>query len=140
MMFGEELEVCTASFEPRTSASFFGTSYRELLLGHDGFLGFYDWLRDRTGKVVGFRLWIGAKSLELAKLIPQRLYLLWDSQDVFRVMFAACEDIDEDASMEQDFGHIRAFGSSDGVLLLAVDANGLDEQELASLMRVKGAE
>lgn len=114
-----------------------GRDYVETCLSAEPFLGFYDWLRTTTGAFVGFRLTIGHGSEALAALVPERPYVVRDGANIFSVFFRSPDaDIDEEGSTEQDFGASRAFVSSEGDLLLAVDANSLSAEELAAATRI----
>ena len=130
---GCELELALALEEPRGSLALFGDDYSEVHLGRENLLGCYDWLRDPGGRLVGFRLWIDTPSLGLAKMIPQRPYISYDSLEVFRVMFRVAESIDDETSMDQDFGHTRAFINPEGEVVLSVDAEGLSPDEFDAL-------
>src|SRR5687767_6448951 len=117
LLLAERLMVSVADGRPRSGLVVWGTRYDELPIGSPD-LGFYDWLRDRAGSVVGVRLVLADEAAALRGLLPQWSYVVADSDYVVRVLFAEHAQI-EDASVDQDFLYSRAFRSAEGLLLLA---------------------
>jgi hypothetical protein len=107
-------------------------------IGRSGFLGFYDWLRDCYGQIVGFRLTIADEAIALSTLLPSWGYIVRDSDYVIRILFVRQHmKLDEDASMDQDFGDTRVFRNAKGELLLTLDAQGLSRHELDQIRLLK---
>jgi hypothetical protein len=133
----EELEVASIGEKPQGTLRNFGTEYSHVPMGpqpvgFENFLGFYDWLRNKAGGVLGLRLWVADSAGRLNDMIPKRQYIQ-HQPDLFTISFRPLIDIDEEASMDQDFGHSRVFMSADGEVVLSLRADGLSDDELASL-------
>lgn len=110
----------------------FEASAREVMGGKDGFLGFYDWLRTPQGKVVGLRLSIDNRP-DLNGLIPNAPYVVRDTPDIINFMFSSPEEIDEDASMDQDFYESRVCADELGATILSFCADSLTSEELGRI-------
>ena len=84
--------------------------------GAGDWLGFYDWLRDRAGRVIGVQQWIDEPSTyPFAKAFAG---VDADSHGgCVRIFFGQSRDVDEAASCDQDFGSNRLLVASDSIAL-----------------------
>ncbi len=133
LVLESELKLAGRSEEPTGVVALKGNEYEEMTLGRKGFLGFYDWLREPSGALVGIRLSIDTSSKALIEMLPSRSYITRNSPEVFSVMFRTADQIDEEASMDQDFGHTRAFKGPGRTIVLTIDAEGLEPDEFEAL-------
>lgn len=123
------LTLATAPADSPREIFAFGLRALEIIGGSDGFLGFYDWLRTPQRKVVGLRLTIDERP-DLYGLIPSAPYVVRDSQDIINFLFSSHEEIDQDASMDQDFDESRVYVDELGETILSFYADSLTSEEL----------
>jgi hypothetical protein len=114
---------------PKKNIQILDQEYSYFPCGRKEFLGCYDWLRDPDSKLVGFRLWVDPFATNLLQIVPNRKYVTFDCPEVFRVNFRPSLEIDEESSMVQDFGKMRAFRSASGGVTLSVDAEELSSED-----------
>ena len=84
--------------------------------GAGDWLGFYDWLRNRRGEVIGAQQWIDETSsfpfsTRFEGVEPN------SKHGVLRILFGQSRDVDEEKSCDQDFGHNRLLTASDSIAL-----------------------
>lgn len=105
--------------------------------GDGSWTGFYDWLRDRQGHLIGVRYWPFADSpvfRDLQAQLPPSPRLATDPNHRFlEIYFSHNRDLDRDASDDQDFGHNGIFSTLDGEWAIAFSTAALSDAELASL-------
>ena len=84
--------------------------------GAGDWLGFYDWLRDRAGRVIGVQQWLFEPSTyPFAKAFAG---VDADSHSgCVRIFFGQSRDVDEAASCDQDFGSNRLLVANDSIAL-----------------------
>jgi hypothetical protein len=107
-------------------------------VGHGEWTGFYDWLRDPCGDIVGVRYWpfedvqlpldLGAS----ATLASPALVVSPDGAKA-EVYFTTSRQVVPADSADQDFGCSKVFAAADGELAICFDVSALTDTELASL-------
>jgi hypothetical protein len=92
--------------------------------GFGDFTGFYDWLRNAEGRVIGVR-YLPADELEfLCNAIAQLPYVVVDPQiNSIELYFSDDRSIDESVSNDQEFGDNRLFKSASGTFALSFNAS-----------------
>jgi hypothetical protein len=92
--------------------------------GFGDFTGFYDWLRNTKGRVIGVR-YLPADELQfLCNSVAQLPYVVVDSQiKSIELYFSDDRSIDESASNDQEFGDNRLFKSTSGTFALSFNAS-----------------
>jgi hypothetical protein len=107
-----------------------GRYYRDAGLGD--FTGFYDWLRDAGGGVIGVRYWPFEASRAVCDEVAAFPYVdLTSDRSSLAVFFSAERAFDPANSGDQAFGGNRVFVAADGAYALTFDAGTLDDVETA---------
>ena len=107
------------------------------------FTGFYDWLRDSEGQLLGVRYWLDGTTdfiLEQHRSLPY----VRDAGGAIEVYFGLSRAVDALKSADQEFLFSAVFKSLAGVCALAFDIEGLgtadiDHAKRASHVRVAKA-
>jgi hypothetical protein len=97
------------------------------------FLGFFDWLRSPGGEVVGVAVTLHDGREKVRNALPGRDYITWLSDDIVRIRFRP-GDIDEHASVDQEFTTSRCLRAVNGDAALLFDVSGLSSSERSSLL------
>ena len=112
-----------------------GASLVEVRVKDDGglFLGFYDWLRTSAGRVIGVDL-----TFHDGREIVQEALLgagvgTWLTPDIFRVVFDQQGEIDDEASVDQEFSVSRCYLGPEGQVALLFDASELTKEDISAL-------
>ena len=115
--------------------SAFDRVYREIEFPEkrDAFLGFYDWLRTADRRVVGVDLLLHKHCEGLQQQIPETSYARWIAPGILRILFEVSADIDDEASVDQEFLATRCYRAQDGAIALLFDADELGENDLRLL-------
>jgi hypothetical protein len=102
-------------------------NFVEISIGH--FNGFYDWLRNYSGLIIGVRYFPFEDSNFLLKELVQLKYSKTDehSIDIYFVE-EQHRSINEDISDDQKFGGNRIFKSSEGKYLLTFEITEVEEK------------
>ncbi len=101
----------------------------------DNFSGFYDWLRDITGKIIGVRY----AALErfnpaLIKALKQLSYISFIHEKVVEIYFSSNERrVDDKTSNDQDFGICKVYVSSNSTFAVLFDIAYLTANEFLSI-------
>jgi len=109
-----------------------GASLREIEFD-DGFLGFYDWLRDSSGRCFGVRITLHEAALVAVEALPAREYIAREGDGIFSVRLGPGEE-DPDMSVDQEFSVSRIYVGDGGAPVLLIDALQLDESDLRFLV------
>ncbi len=84
--------------------------------GAGDWLGFYDWLRNPRGEVIGVQQWI-----DEAPTFPFSTRFEGvesnSKHSVLRIFFGQSREVDEEKSRDQDFGHNRLLTAGDSIAL-----------------------
>lgn len=102
--------------------------------GLGDWIGFYDWLRTRDGKLLGVRSWLDEMGAEdLRRTLAQNSAVELGKGDV-RVWFSADRDFDEAFSADQDLGTHRIVRAGADEFALTFNVERLSESELQTLL------
>ena len=113
---------------PTQSVELAGQRYHASEFGE--FTGFYDWLRDGTGKVLGVRYWPFETTEFLCEALASLPYVVVAVDRTYvEIYFAEERDIDAERSSDQDFGTSRLFSADGGAWALALDTAALSPAE-----------
>jgi len=105
-------------------------SYRDTGLGD--FTGFYDWLRDPAGGVIGVRYLPFEASRAVCDAVCAFPYVeVAADRSSFAIFFSPERAFDPASSGDQAFGGNRVFVADDGTYALTFDLDSLDEAERA---------
>jgi len=97
------------------------------------FLGFYDWLRTPGGSVVGLDLTFHDGREAVQRVLREAGVGMWLTRDVLRVVFDGSVEIDEAASVDQEFSVSRCYVGPEGQVALLFDASELTEDDCYEL-------
>ena len=119
--------------EPPMEFEIDGVRFRDSGLGD--FTGFYDWLREPSGRPVGVRY---CPNAEAATRIGQAARVPYVRHDgaCFEIQFSRESPIDQATSDDQSFGGNRIFLSEAGEVALAFETYFLAEDELRAIREV----
>lgn len=101
--------------------------------GFGDWTGFYDWLRDFSGKVVGVRYWPFEETAFLIDLLCDRGYIVPGDKSYLEIYFSQNSRVDRRKSDDQEFGSNKIFCSKEGTWLISFDTRGLSSSERESL-------
>ena len=108
-------------------------SYRDTGLGD--FTGFYDWLRDPAGGVIGVRYLPFEASRAVCDAVAAFPYVdVTADCSSLAVFFSTERAFDPASSGDQAFGGNRVFAAADGTYALTFDAGTLNDAERACLI------
>jgi hypothetical protein len=112
-----------------------GSTFHEISTeGRGGpFLGFYDWIRTSGGRVVGLNLTFHDGREDVQRVLRQAGVGTWLTPDVFRAVFDGTADIDEGASVDQEFSVSRCYLDPEGQVALLFDASELTDDDCRAL-------
>jgi hypothetical protein len=84
-------------------------------MGYGDWTGFYDWLRQRKGGVIGVRF---TPAIEEVEFLPKELgglnYVsVTPARTSIEIFFTTARDFDAHLSCDQDFGENKVFASHD---------------------------
>lgn len=123
-----KLFICSTLSKNQKSILIEGNEYMEIPIGY--FNGFYDWLRNASGYIIGVRYFPFEDSSFLLDELGELEYLRTDkNKDSINICFldeTHCL-IDEEASNDQDFSENRIFKSSEGKFLFIFDITRIKE-------------
>ena len=103
--------------------------------GSDGDNGFYDWLRDASGSVIGVR-WFPYDEAILRELkyINKYEYIELSSDFLeLKLFFSSNRIVDETRSADQDFLENNIYYSEDGEYAISFSMDGLNPREKSEL-------
>lgn len=101
--------------------------------GFGDWTGFYDWLRDFNGRIVGVRYWPFEETTFLIDLLCNRGYIVPGEKSYLEIYFTKNRKVDRRKSDDQDFGSNKIFSSEQGTWLMSFDTQGLSVSEMESL-------
>jgi hypothetical protein len=109
---------------PEDSFTYDNITFRDQ--GFGDFTGFYDWLRNSDGEIIGVR-YLPVDGLEFLGHALVHLPYVEVNEQIRSIEFYFTDDrgVDESVSDDQDFGSNRLFKSQDGVF--AISFNPSDE-------------
>src|SRR5262249_31761580 len=102
--------------------------------GLGDWIGFYDWLRTRDGKLLGVRTWLEKMSADdLRRNLAGNSAVELGNGEV-RVWFSEERGFDEAFSADQDLGTHRMMRAGSDEFALTFDVERLSESELQTLL------
>jgi hypothetical protein len=102
-------------------------------VGYGDWMGFYDWLRTSSGKLVGIRTRLDAPGAEdLRQRIARNDAVDLDDGEI-RVWFSSEQSFSEEKSDDQELGTHRVLTSHDGLLALTFNVESLSDEEFSAL-------
>lgn len=112
-------------------------SYRSVSSGDS--TGFYDWLRDRDGKVIGVRFWPEGEAEPPLQALAHLEYVRFSQdQRSLEVFFSDDRDTDEGQSDDQSFGGRSHYLSDSGELAICFETYFLTPPEMTSIREAPG--
>ena len=103
-------------------------------LGEGIWQGFYDWLRDASGKIIGVRFWrFEDADLQLSNIASLPYVLVNRDKDYIEIYFSDSRQYVIEKSDDQDFGAQRIFVDDGGTWAIALDVSMLNELEFESI-------
>ncbi len=112
-----------------------GSLFRDTGIGD--WTGFYDWLRDAAGNVIGVRYWLDTETEFLIDHTAGLSYIQPDPSRHVEIYFSDNRAVDPQLSGDQDFLYDAVFRSDDGAYAIGFGMGGLSETDLESLKRVE---
>jgi hypothetical protein len=97
-----------------SSVNLAGQSYFDSGIGD--WIGFFDWLRESSGRIIGVRQWVD----EPSKVLYSGQFFGVELDEKKRVLcayFGSSREVDEVASCDQDFGNNRLLVAGDSIAL-----------------------
>ena len=98
--------------------------------GFGDWVGFYDWLRSSSGKILGVRSWLEDEEIQgIRNRIADSTFVEW-SDTQLRLWFSNQRLYEERLSGDQALGTHRILMSSDGEIAIGFDVDDLSQVEL----------
>jgi hypothetical protein len=108
-----------------------GRKYIDIGIGE--WTGFYDWLRDIKGNLLGVRYWLNEETETLSRQPRQFDYLRVDGTRFIEIYFSDSRQVEPKLSADQDFLYDPVFRSDDGEYALGFALDGLGLTELRNI-------
>jgi len=108
-----------------------GKKFHDTRLGE--WTGFYDWLRDSNGGLLGVRYWLSEGTELLEEHARVLTYTKVDPSRHIEVYFSERKDFDANLSADQEFLYDPVFRSDDGSYALGFAMDGLSESDIRNL-------
>jgi hypothetical protein len=96
--------------------------------------GFYDWLRNFNGEIVGLRYSPHLEKNFLLQLVTGFSYIEVAPGDCFMIFFGVERTYDPSKSADQDFGGDIFYSSSNDNCLFSVGTKSLDERDIITIL------
>lgn len=99
--------------------------------GHGDLTGFYDWLRDASGTLLGVRYW-PLREVDFPRDAVRHLpYVAVSDEDPsIEIYFSTRRDFEPGLSVDQDFGENTVYVSDDGDYAVSFGTHWLEEADL----------
>lgn len=112
-----------------------GKEYRDAALGE--WTGFYDWLRNPNGVLLGVRYWLNEGTERLVQQAHVLDYVRVDPSRFIEIYFSDRRDIEPKLSADQEFLYDAVFRSDNGQYALGFAMVGLSESDLLNIQTAK---
>lgn len=109
--------------------------YRDAALGE--WTGFYDWLRDADGSLLGVRYWLNEGTEFLAQQAHALDYVSVDPSRFIEIYFSDRRQVAPKLSADQDFLYDPVFRSDDGEYALGFAMEDLGESDLRNIEKAQ---
>ncbi|SRR6266567_1520338 len=135
VVFRPELTLALLEVQPPSGFAIAGTTYRAVPT--DDGAGFYDWLRDRTGKIIGVRYWLEDRGIftTLARLPYVRIPPDGRCVEIF---LGKSRETDEARSSDQAFGGVSHYLADSGEWAISFEAYFLEPAEIQAIGEANG--
>jgi hypothetical protein len=131
-ILGSELELAMVDGPLSSGFTQGDCFYRDA--GQGDFTGFYDWLRDTAGRLLGLKYWIYRDVDFHREVLASLPYVeLPDGEPSVEIFFSAERGYDAAKSDDQSFADNALFRSEDGEWAVTFSVYALDRDELACL-------
>ena len=117
---------------PSANIHAFDQDFAEVGFGVAGQVGFIDWLRPETGRILGLRIWLHRDWFPLAKYFRESSVVRAMGEGVFELMFRHGV-ANPELSCDQAFDETRAYVGPSGSLLFAISTAPLSAAEVDDL-------
>jgi hypothetical protein len=135
VIFRPSLTLALLEALPRDGLLVDGANYRPVPKGDSA--AFYDWLRDRSGRVLGVRHWPSEPNLPIQAIGQLPYVRLGHDGSSVEVYFGDSREVDDDQSDDQAFGGSTQFVSESGDFAIAFETYFLSESEVASIREAR---
>jgi hypothetical protein len=99
--------------------------------GH--FLGFYDWLRTESGRVIGIKVLFHDHSETARNVLTKCSGTEWISPDIVSILFDTTAVMHDSSSVDQEFSVARCYTTKSGRVALLFDASELTQAQIQDL-------
>jgi hypothetical protein len=125
--------VALAPVCPQDKIQIAGRCYHDR--GYGDSTGFYDWLRNYAGAVIGVRYWPFEDTEFLCEALASLPYVAVAADKTYLdIYFSDDRRFDPERSCDQDIGASKVFSADGAGWALAFDTAALDRADLRSLM------
>lgn len=109
-------------------------------IGSDEFSGFYDWLRNNNGDILGIRIWMTQANIIIAPIMLGKPYVFIEKEAAWSIFFDkrySIADVNAYLSVDQDFFSIDFYKNKlREELLIVVDCAGLNDAEKQAMRQL----
>ena len=106
----------------------------------DEFSGFYDWLRNSSGHILGIRIWMTQSNIIIAPVMLGKPYIITENDASWSIFFDgkhSVADVDDNLSVDQEFFPIDFYKNKLGEdLLIVIDCSGLNDGEIGTVKQL----
>ncbi len=105
--------------------------------GYGDWTGFYDWLKDSDGKILGVRYWPFREiHLPIKKLFQLPYVVVAKDRSYIEIYFSNDHQVDAQCSDDQDFGANKVFLTDQSELAISFRRPRLNIQNLSATLKV----
>jgi hypothetical protein len=135
VVFRPELTLALLEVQPPSGFAIAGATYR--VVPTDDYAGFYDWLRSRTGRIIGVRYWLQDGSVLTA--LSRRAYVhVPPDRRCIEIFFGKSRESDEARSNDQAFGGVSHFVADSGEWAISFETYFLEPAEIQAIREGDG--
>jgi hypothetical protein len=134
VMLQEELTLANGIRWPLKAFRLEGTVYQDVGLGE--WTGFYDWMRQSNGDLIGVRYTPLADNRELFESTRSLGYTKADASKGLAIYFDAMQVVDDQRSCDQEFQYDAVFKSDEYGWAIAFDTIALTAEDRQRLRRI----
>lgn len=105
--------------------------------GYGDWTGFYDWLKDSAGRVLGVRYWPFEETHFLLELLSQFPYVVVaEDQSYLEIYFSSDCQVERQRADDQDFGANKVFSTDQGEWVISFDTMGLKLSDFRRQLKI----
>ena len=102
--------------------------------GYGELTGFYDWLRDSSGKLLGVRYWPFEETSFLSDVLSEfPSVVVAKDRSYLEVYFSSDRRVDRQRSDDQDLGANKVFSTEQGEWAISFDTTALSPSEMENV-------